>query len=468
MIIEVKQNQTIWDIALQYCGSIEAAPSILAFNGKTNTSLVIGETIKIPNILNAKLQEYYYSQGIVLASSLNPLDSGEFIPPSPNPLRKVSLSFNGMFVEEIYSPSDVDYSLKDVNSNTIVPISISSIDRSITIPNWQRPSHWPPRPSGWENQTGVHMLVENVGYNLVYFVCDQDVDLYVNGDLFLSIPANSTLTKLIELFPEDFVSIEHGDTQWIWLYFDIPNGASVSWYANSTTLTGHLTGQLYSFLKFLKVAEEIVNMSSLDRYVNTDSGAIYSVKKTVDGLVFRSGCTIANSERLFGDIQLQNLENFPTIQNWGVQTFRGAIIPNLTVLDLDNSVTTLGAAAFFNSFRGRSIRLINSSAFTTLQLSFSGAYFSAIYIEDGSQITPSTNAVGSAYLQELIVNDLASTIAFYGNYFSEASLMRSMASFADLTGTSTQTIYIVGNHAHLDTVAVNDLAAAKNWTLAFN
>ena len=59
MKIIVKQDQTIYDVALQYAGSLEAVVSILVANGKANTALLIGEELEIPDVLVARVAGFF-------------------------------------------------------------------------------------------------------------------------------------------------------------------------------------------------------------------------------------------------------------------------------------------------------------------------------------------------------------------------------------------------------------------------
>lgn len=79
MKIEIKQNQSIWDIAVQYTGDSGNALAILFKNDKKNSTLMIGEELTIPNELISKRHiEFFQDKNIGTAySSIEP--EGELI-----------------------------------------------------------------------------------------------------------------------------------------------------------------------------------------------------------------------------------------------------------------------------------------------------------------------------------------------------------------------------------------------------
>jgi len=67
---EVLNGQTLFDIALQYCGSIEAAFDIASLNDMPVTSsLRPGETIRLPDVANKRVVNYFKANGIKPATA---------------------------------------------------------------------------------------------------------------------------------------------------------------------------------------------------------------------------------------------------------------------------------------------------------------------------------------------------------------------------------------------------------------
>lgn len=68
--IIVKNRQTLWDIALQYCGSAQAALSIARSNNIALTDTPTpGTELTVPDVINKKVVEYYSLNGIVPATN---------------------------------------------------------------------------------------------------------------------------------------------------------------------------------------------------------------------------------------------------------------------------------------------------------------------------------------------------------------------------------------------------------------
>ncbi|WP_107039975.1 LysM peptidoglycan-binding domain-containing protein [Brumimicrobium mesophilum] len=112
MKITVKDNQTIYDIALQYAGSLEAVIDILEVNGKIDTTLLIGEELTIPSVLVPKISEFYSSSNLTVATSSTPLQVDGFVPP-PSINRQVDILINGTPLIIVQAPTTYDLSLVD-------------------------------------------------------------------------------------------------------------------------------------------------------------------------------------------------------------------------------------------------------------------------------------------------------------------------------------------------------------------
>lgn len=63
-------GQTMFDLALQYCGDIEAAFDIASLNDMPVTSsLCPGETIRLPDVANKRVADYFKANGIKPATA---------------------------------------------------------------------------------------------------------------------------------------------------------------------------------------------------------------------------------------------------------------------------------------------------------------------------------------------------------------------------------------------------------------
>lgn len=67
--IIVQSGQSLWDIAVQYCGTADAALDIATMNGRMPTEQPnTGETLKVPEMANKKIVSYYADHGMVPAT----------------------------------------------------------------------------------------------------------------------------------------------------------------------------------------------------------------------------------------------------------------------------------------------------------------------------------------------------------------------------------------------------------------
>ncbi len=66
----VKSGQSIWDIAIQYCGSADAAFSISRLNNISLTAdLTAGAELELPEVIDAAVVKYYTNNGIEPATA---------------------------------------------------------------------------------------------------------------------------------------------------------------------------------------------------------------------------------------------------------------------------------------------------------------------------------------------------------------------------------------------------------------
>ena len=74
-------GQSLWDMAIQYCGSADAAFDIARLNGLMPTArLKEGTYCKMPEPYNRKVAGYYAEQGEVPASWPNQMTVTDWIP----------------------------------------------------------------------------------------------------------------------------------------------------------------------------------------------------------------------------------------------------------------------------------------------------------------------------------------------------------------------------------------------------
>ena len=95
--IKVQDNQTIFDIALQYTGSIDSVMDILLHNGKTDDVLLIDEIIEVPSVLNKDIVAYFDKQPRAITTSTELLDSGGYVPVQNPILFEDDLFEDGLF-----------------------------------------------------------------------------------------------------------------------------------------------------------------------------------------------------------------------------------------------------------------------------------------------------------------------------------------------------------------------------------
>ncbi|MCL2245863.1 MAG: hypothetical protein FWC10_06710 [Lentimicrobiaceae bacterium] len=69
--IKVQNRQTIWDIAIQYCGDREAAFQIAEINDISLTEdLPAGLSLSVPEPINARVVNHYFVNNIVPATAV--------------------------------------------------------------------------------------------------------------------------------------------------------------------------------------------------------------------------------------------------------------------------------------------------------------------------------------------------------------------------------------------------------------
>lgn len=69
--ITVQSRQSLWDIAVQHCGTADAALEIAALNGMLPTTITkTGDVLIVPDDGNKKVAKYYVEHGIVPATEI--------------------------------------------------------------------------------------------------------------------------------------------------------------------------------------------------------------------------------------------------------------------------------------------------------------------------------------------------------------------------------------------------------------
>ncbi len=71
MSIIVKQGQTLFDIALQYCGSADAAFEIARINNRNITDdPAPGDVLKLPHVRDKRVVKYFADYKLIPASAI--------------------------------------------------------------------------------------------------------------------------------------------------------------------------------------------------------------------------------------------------------------------------------------------------------------------------------------------------------------------------------------------------------------
>lgn len=69
LIIEVKDNQTLYDFTLQHCGSMEALVEVARLNGLSVTDEITpGQSLQVPEPYNKVLVNFYINEQINIAN----------------------------------------------------------------------------------------------------------------------------------------------------------------------------------------------------------------------------------------------------------------------------------------------------------------------------------------------------------------------------------------------------------------
>ena len=69
-IIIIQERQTLWDIAIQYCGNVETVFEIMNLNDISVTGTFPKEIV-IPEIINQKIVDYYRTNNIIPATAMS-------------------------------------------------------------------------------------------------------------------------------------------------------------------------------------------------------------------------------------------------------------------------------------------------------------------------------------------------------------------------------------------------------------
>jgi hypothetical protein len=73
----VQPGQTIIDLAIQYCGSVEVANELAQLNDKSITDeLQVGETLLVPEVFNKRVRQVVVEQSIQPATNLGDDEEG--------------------------------------------------------------------------------------------------------------------------------------------------------------------------------------------------------------------------------------------------------------------------------------------------------------------------------------------------------------------------------------------------------
>lgn len=458
MKIFVKPDQTIYDISAMYCGSSEYAIDILIANSKTDAVLFSGEELEIPEeLVSQQITSWFTSQGAVIACSPIPLDPVHWIPPAPEPAGEVNVRINGSFYKTIFAPSTLDIPLKN-QSGQIVDYVIDGNDVIVNAVSgsWIRPSWWPPRPDSM--QSGVYFLIEHIPNTkqYLYWYCNNNTDVYIDNDLYVSIPGGVGTYNTIDSESNGFW---FGDRKFSWIHFSCGTNPYISFANNSYTENPNSS-------KRLNTIEELINLDNCQLYSREDAGMVYSIKKNTISVWFKPGLYLSSAAGLFMNTNLQSIENIPVLRGVLGETFRDSNMPVHTI-DVENA-TNLGYC-FYSSTNNRtaSIRLVNAGNLTAIGfIAGNNSGIVSFTMDDCSSITNANYAFYYCYgLQYVLLPGLrVSTDLTYCTLMSKSALLALIDSLADMTGEVSPTLSLAGIPDNGD-ADVLSAAASKNWTI---
>lgn len=73
MTIEVQRHQTLIDLAIQYCGTVEAVVKLAALNGLAATDdLTPGTFIEIPDVYDERVAKYFRDNDLKPVTVVSP------------------------------------------------------------------------------------------------------------------------------------------------------------------------------------------------------------------------------------------------------------------------------------------------------------------------------------------------------------------------------------------------------------
>lgn len=371
------------------------------------------------------------------------------------------ITVNGGNDFTIHATDPLDVRLRDGNNNIVEPISVTKTGNQATIvlpgvADWVRPSWWPERP---ELEEGVYYLVElfEDTEQYLFWNSGSDTDIYLDGVLVASHSAG-----VGEYFTiTNSYGFTFGGRKFTWIYFDI-DGVSpyISLVNNDFATNPHS-------IRALNILEILVN-KDLNYFYQTDGGFSYGIKMFTRNMWFKQGISILNTQGLFINTNLENIENFPTLRGGISECFRDCnMSATPEVLDFTN-VTSATYAFYANTKRTATrIQIINSGNLTSIFAAFQ--FFSLLYSLEFDDLSGVSSALYSFQscqgLQRIILNDLA--VSFNIDYcysLSKQAILDMIDSLADLTSLTSQDISMISTPFNTDTDVVN-AATAKNWNI---
>ena len=142
MKIKVTQNQSIWDVALQYTGSTDNIVPILLASNKVNFALFINEELIIPDqLISKRVSAFYITHDISIGTSATPLDEQQWNPPPIPPSQQVDIYVNNTLFRHLLAPIQINIPVVNTESTQVLitfnnnDIVLSDIELNVTINN---------------------------------------------------------------------------------------------------------------------------------------------------------------------------------------------------------------------------------------------------------------------------------------------------------------------------------------------
>lgn len=112
MIVVVKQKQSIYDLATQYCGSSEYAMNLLLVNNKSNEDVIVGEQLYIPDEwVSQRTHSFFYNKGMDIGCLTEVLNDDDYVPDVSD--EHIDVSVNHILYKTVYAHRSLEISIKN-------------------------------------------------------------------------------------------------------------------------------------------------------------------------------------------------------------------------------------------------------------------------------------------------------------------------------------------------------------------